>query len=532
MGRTNLMAALMCGSVLLIVVILSEMRDDHPAEERTPARESDSVAEATFESAPVAEPVFREEAGREVSGAEGMRSPEKVVPALIVEVRDAVSGAPIIGCTVSLRQRQPSVSSLDPAADWSQAYLMEVAAGQTGDDGIYSLSSVSNGRYEVLLVSDEVTVEPLEVSLSGQTVRSLLLATRLASVTGLCVDAGSRPVSGARVMLVRERESDLTETKYSAHTGSDGRFLLKGIPVETGSRYSVASEHDLYLDRPTRAVTLQQGVPLDCGTLVFHDQRTAVGGTLILATGEPAIGLEIVLQRRSGWRTDTGYCDQNGRFEMLGNGPGEYTLSVEPYCIEGSASYGLAIVEGSANLELGTLEAREGQMELRGSVVDETGMPIVGARVSVGGLAMRSGEGGAFALRVCGIGSYRITARWSPPGERFEISTHADIDAATIQSPVALRLVRRGVLFRLVDRSTGEEVSGSTAEIRALSARSSWSRSFPFPTGGLMRLQHLEPGDWQFEIRVKGYQVWSRTERIGTDIQEAQRRIDVLLEKE
>lgn len=450
---------------------------------------------------------------------------------LVVEVRDA-TGAPISGCFVMLKQRRLPDSRITQDSAWWSAFLEDVSHGLTGEDGECSLEGLAEGRYEIHLVGDRVHAEPLQVELSGRSERVCMEVTLLASVSGLCVDGNSRPLRGVDVTLRREWDTCVELGKYTARSNWDGRFLLKNIPIEAGSRDTIGLRSHYHHDSHSRDVDLQPGASLDVGTFTFLERKSSVNGNITHPDGVPARLLQLELQRVGEEKQHRTQCDQNGRFHFRGLHPGDYVLRAEPYCLEGSESHQLTIARELGYLDLGKLSIRRGSRELRGTVVDGSGALLAGARVSLGNAGMTTDAAGTFSLHCCELCRRTITVSWTPPGELSGSSVQTEFDREELERPVVLTLIRRGVLLQLIDRETGEEVREGAAHLAATTDHSGISRSFANLTGSRMRFQDLEPGEWRFKVSVEGYRAWSRNEQIGIEIRETEKLIEVLLQKE
>jgi len=519
-------------------VVWSLLRGDESAgqDEAEVAREA--LPEVAPDRMPEAEAAVREPAATEDDAPASLTAgaPAASGAQLVVEVLEATGGAAVADCEVRLWQRKVPVSDREPGAGSNEIgawNFRDPVSASTGADGVCRFEDLSAGRYLVNLHSVEVQAHPLDVELSALATRQVrLLARRLAGLTGLCVDASSKPVSGTRVYLRRDTENTSEEGRYSARSDSEGRFVLKGIPVDEGFRYSVKAEHAAYVDVPARDVTLEPGSLLDLGSFSFLERKSSVSGIIRHPSGEPAARLALELRPESDqgtWRTRT---DSNGRFEFMGLSPQAYLLTAEPLCLGGSRSYAFVIPEGQSDLDLGTLEAREGVWKLHGTVVDEIGTLLSGAEVRVGNSRVTTDLDGKFELPFCEPHAITVFADWKPPDELNEITVKADFDAAAVQGRVVLRIILRGVLFHLVDEETGEALQGGAAQWVARKSGMSRSVSIGNLTSALLRYQDIEPGDWEFEVRVEGYRPWTQKEHLGPEVEKRERRIEVLLEKE
>jgi len=169
--------------------------------------------------------------------------------------------------------------------------------GRQGDplepDGTTKLESVSPGVYRVWL--EERSVAPdlyvKEASYEGQDVLNewwtittpvhgtlnVVLGNKAGQIEGTLLDAQSKPVSGAGVVLIPDQSRHRDELYRTADTDESGHFTLRGIVPGT---YRIFSWEDLepyaYYDKEVLARFEQQGKPVRIGESSKQDVEVRI----------------------------------------------------------------------------------------------------------------------------------------------------------------------------------------------------------------------------------------------------------------
>jgi hypothetical protein len=212
--------------------------------------------------------------------------------------------------------------------------------------------------------------------------------------------------------------------------------------------------------------------------------------------------------------TRAAVADRTGHFEVGDLVPGRYHVEIARAGTEPFRSEELALAPGERR-ELGALSLRPG-IPFEGRVVDEGGIAIEGARVTIEGargdpssvFAVSDGGGHfAFALPA---GRYQLTA--SAPG-RGAAHRAVDIAGASAPAPLELRLVRAEASLEGLVRDTGGR---PLARARVLA----WPADAPAPgvpaataplattstdVGGHFTLRELPAGDVRLEVQHPDY---------------------------
>jgi RNA polymerase sigma-70 factor (ECF subfamily) len=316
---------------------------------------------------------------------------------------------------------------------WTDPPSVETTVPAEGGEAPFTLEGVPAGSYRVLArgrgtqeATRSVRVEPRVGSealrlflgpgapVSG-TVRSGLDGAPLAGVEISLAYLGPSGASASvedRVVTDASGgwSASLRAGTWVVTAKKDGFVPPEG---EEFMRFSVASS------AVRRDLTLVPS-PAIVGTVVFPDGEPAVGATVAVTGAEPVQGANgRFVSLSSDMQTET---DASGRFRLAGvathvrhtvtawASPAAPPTKVEDVLFE----------PGSSTAELHVVVARPASgTSVSGSVADETGVPVEGALVIVGGRTARTDPDGAFSLEGIPPGRYR--ARISAVGYAVEI---------------------------------------------------------------------------------------------------------------
>ncbi len=268
--------------------------------------------------------------------------------------------------------------------------------------GRYRLDAIPPGR-QTLVATGEAGTGGVEVEIpeGGEAVVDIRVESTW-TARGRVTDAAGAPVVGARVSTVppqiawRDRRSMMRFAAQrdlwvrGASTDDEGQFELPGMldspaPIEVVTSFGQAKgeasrerpEVELVLPDGTTSGTIEGRVTRSDGS-AFDGAATA----LLFAGGDPEVD--------RGWRVRRGRSVRNevvgGTFRFEGLAPGRWSVQLRA---PGYADVAPVEVEVSAGARESVEFLLPMQGSLRGSLHDERGRPVRGARVS----AMRSNGG-------------------------------------------------------------------------------------------------------------------------------------------
>ncbi len=241
-----------------------------------------------------------------------------------------------------------------------------------------------------------------------------------ATVTGLVLSSSTRaPVPGASVFSPIDRffsTSSSTPGGASTTTGDDGRFSLS-IPPGTGMLGVRGPDGKEVRSLPVRA---QAGETVDLGEILLEPPG-AVAGVVRLPDGRPAASIQVKLKERS-VRTDA-----EGRFAFPDIPAGHYILAAE---LRPELAAGVQVRGGeTAEVALGgepqivgrirgplgipPRDRAAGALALGGIGGTGSGVNLIRAFTSGGGLRVPTDEEGRFAFGGLAPGRYAVGATWA-----------------------------------------------------------------------------------------------------------------------
>ncbi len=230
-------------------------------------------------------------------------------------------------------------------ADGSQG-----GADMTNPDGVFRLLSLTNNTYAVA-VAGYWLPQPVQVTVpaSGSVTGLTVIVRQGGSITGVVRDqTGTTLLTNVPVQAV----SESTNGGFAATTGSDGSFLLSGLPPDI---YDLTVGGDPFVPQTLTGMILSDGQILT--TNLFLAPGASVQGT-VAANGAPATNAAVTLWTASGGVAAATITDTSGNFSLLGLAAGDYTLEVQA---EGCAPF-----TTSAHIEAGqTLPAGPGLLAAR-----------------------------------------------------------------------------------------------------------------------------------------------------------------------
>ncbi|MGA2659692.1 MAG: carboxypeptidase regulatory-like domain-containing protein, partial [Verrucomicrobiota bacterium] len=200
-------------------------------------------------------------------------------------------------------------------ADGSQG-----GADMTNPDGVFRLLSLTNNTYTVA-VAGYWLPQPVQVTVpaSGSVTGLTVIVRQGGSIAGVVRDqAGATLLTNVSVQAV----SQSTNGEFAATTGSDGSFLLSGLPPDI---YDLTVGGDPFVAQTVNGVVLSDGQILT--TNFYLAPGASVQGT-VAANGAPATNAAVTLWTASGGVAASAVTDTNGNFSLLGLAAGDYTLEV------------------------------------------------------------------------------------------------------------------------------------------------------------------------------------------------------------
>lgn len=358
----------------------------------------------------------------------------------------------------------------------------------TDDAGTFIIAGVV-GMHHLVAIDDEhlpVMTPAFDVD---RPIADLAIVMKPGGVyAGRVVDAGGAPVAGARVHVYTV--GPLGPRRREATSDASGAFVVKGLPRAPVTSYAAAVE----------GVSDGATVPLD-EQLVVRDAllvlvpldpaASEIAGLVVDDDGAPVAGVAVHVVSQERWLEAATTTDARGAFAIAGLPAGAYgiwTVDPEPTMARAGdtavrlvvrRARGLTEAVADEMIDADPIDVGQGR-SLAGTVVDENGRGVAGARVVVGRVGVFGGVGrfdepvgglagavtdasGAFAI----IGRVETSALATAPlvvgADHPEHGRSLPVELATGDAelpPVTLALRACGAIAGTVTRD-GQPIAGA-----------------------------------------------------------------------
>jgi len=254
---------------------------------------------------------------------------------------------------------------------------------ETAGDGSFRFEDVPPGNYRIEVASQnhpDFWIEAIHGVDQGRPLEEYeIVAPSGASLEGVVLDPAKSPVAGSDVFYYASSH-DMTFFERTV-TNAEGRFVFEHAPLDANILVMASAKGfaPAYTDRvrcPAPEISIRLFKP------------ASRKGTILLPGGKPARGAEIRYKMRTR-REDRTYwltyspvkADENGNF-VLGNlPPGRLTVTIHGTGDQADLVKTFPINTGAAAEPL-TIRLERGNA-IAGSVVDDEGTSIAGARLSI-----------------------------------------------------------------------------------------------------------------------------------------------------
>jgi protocatechuate 3,4-dioxygenase beta subunit len=365
------------------------------------------------------------------------------------------------------------------------------AEATTGADGTFLLEALPEGPLALWALGEHGAVMRAGIPAGAEDVKLVLGEGLLTQ--GLVVGDGA-PLAGATVTVL-----NALHTRYfDATTGADGRFRVGPLPM---GMYFVFVAKDGWFPE----LVLRNGEPEQEVTL--HRSRRLSGR--VRSGGAPVPGLEVRVASGADIPDDTARSittDADGRFSlMLPEGPHTLSASREGRYALAHATAGAATPE--VVLELGSA------LHVEGTVSDDAGRPVAGARVEASWLGESNanlhavtGADGHYHLGPVEPGEWSFTVKASGYVDPDE-SEERMLDAAT--GPVDFRLPRAAIVTGRVTDAEGRPLPDlAIALVRPTPPESPWDEPQEdtwTDAEGRFVLDAKAPGDYRIDVSAESF---------------------------
>jgi hypothetical protein len=338
--------------------------------------------------------------------------------------------------------------------------LRDLMSAEAGADGRFAIEAVPSGEHALGAEARGLAPHRVEFSLAGTQAQLDLGDVRMEAglaIRGVVRTSAGTPVADATVTARAMRTRVSTEAR--ARTDADGGFVLAGLEPVT---------YRLDAGSPGQGRTHREAEPGGEPMELVLDGGGSIRGRVVDDGGQPVVAFRVIARATSEQAPFAfeQFDAQDGRFLLKDVSPGAHVVSVE--APDRASATAQAKVEAGGTTDVGTVRLGAG-LTLRGTVVDGTGGPVVGAQVllvkrqvnmvSFGGEAdVMTDRTGAFEVRGVAPGPVEVSAahpQYASP-QPFALV----LDAAQPPPDVRLVMSAGGRIEGTVRRRDGTPLAG------------------------------------------------------------------------
>ncbi len=370
----------------------------------------------------------------------------------------------------------------------------------TNSAGTCEFSGLPSGMVQVALYG-RVTMPPIELDLSQSPDVIRVVAPATASIVGVLVDSGARPVPGAQVVCSYSNQPGGSRW-VQTYTVADGRFQLSDLPA--GRSLTITTRGSGCPELRFVVEPLAMDEQRDVGELTAGGERR-VRGVVQDQEQQPVADATVILSGGNGRPSYFNTTDRQGRFQFDGLVDGSSSLSVS--AVGYVAGYPQSITLAGVDVEdrVVTMTATR---PFEGRVVDDVGNPISGAGIILPSQHAQSWSSGEQVL-TDEAGRYQHPS--APVRDIQLVVLHADYPRtqeryANLDEIPDPLVVTRGATLE-VTFTTPEGTFDEQPRLQLMKGRLSQHGSTSEVVPDLAathRLRGLEAGEWQLQCTVRG----------------------------
>jgi len=440
------------------------------------------------------------------------------------------SGQPLRGIVLRAEDRAPVAGAVVTLLSMGENYrgLGEMTKVAAGKDGRFLVPHVPEGTYSLEACADGYARRVRRSAQQGQpfTIDLFIDRDEVPSEQTILLE----PAGGVRGRVIGARNAswiNFVAAELNLNTQADdfGSFEFRAVPIATEAVVKLnqpPTESDPFEVKAGEVVEVELdafGQGGFTGVVEDPDGNPVAGAKVGIGVSSWRGQLQHLLTNSGGWGTTT--TDVDGRFRLplprwIRSNRGQ-TLTVAAAHRE----YSVGSVGGLAILEKG--ETKELRIELgpsgrvTGRVEFEDGAPVSEVRVmaqpqkSKGQAAQdirqrrvaHTAPDGTFEIVGLAEGSYRLSV-WYPEAKPIESPL---VEAGREDVRVVLR--RTLAISGYLRHKDGRALSSQSAKVYALvpGPKAATQHHGSIQTGGLFRIAHLEPGQYEIEV-VPSQQQW------------------------
>ncbi len=386
---------------------------------------------------------------------------------------------------------------------------------KTDSTGLYEIKNVSAGPRNISIAAEGYgSVISHNQQFTGRAGERTQKDFRLDigyPIKGTVLDPNGAGIPGALVLAMNYGNN--TSSRGQVETDEDGVFMIEGL--RQGSYIIMVGAKGYRGERMNRVQSGEMNVRID-----MIEQASASGCVVDAGSGEPVVGYVASVRRVMPGGTsyekigiEERFSANDGCFTLRGVDPGQFVIYVEasgyapsvsePFDVSGSESVTGLVVHANAG---GTI---------RGRVVDASGNPVGGARVSshdplyfednLSGLfgellasasterSTRSGADGSFELTMLSPGEYTVRATHPDFTREFVKGVTVSMNQASDIKDVRLRA--GGMVRGKVYDTAGKVLGRGHVHLRGDDMNSSYDARTS--SDGSFVFEHVRPGSYK-----------------------------------
>jgi protocatechuate 3,4-dioxygenase beta subunit len=411
-------------------------------------------------------------------------------------------GAAVTGRLVDSEERPLSgrVAAQELAGQPMARGLIELLRTEVGADGRFRIERFPPGSYALGILAPRFAGRRVEAEVSGADpvvdLGDIALEQGLA-IRGRVRSSGGGPIADAEIAT---GGFDMMRggVMVDARSGADGSFVLAGV-LPGATQVNVRASGYASVNNKTMTAGEE---PVD----VILTPGGSITGLVVEEDGRPIDAYRIVgsAARSKPWegRIDKSVGSADGRFLLEDLSEDTYVLQVFVPDRAPATVPGVRVVAGRTG-DAGTIRVPRGGV-VRGTVVDTSGDPVIGATVKAYGATQEMMEW-RDTLQTVSEPSGSFEIKGVPEGRRQIVATHPDyavgdalVDVVAGKGPVETRLVmtQGGRIEGVARKRDGTPLAGLEVSVYS-SGRTRGGGARPNPitrSDGSFTAEHVAPG--------------------------------------
>ncbi|SNV53378.1 Serine-aspartate repeat-containing protein D precursor [Corynebacterium imitans] len=337
---------------------------------------------------------------------------------------------------------------------------------KTDAEGNYRFEGLKPGTYTVEVKGSTAYGSgggQLDIQPERDTEKDFKVSKNKATLSGWGSVVGSDEKPANVELKLWGKDADGKERVVStATTSEDGTFSFAG--VEAGTYAIEVVESDRFQGGRTDAnIDVKPGESKRFGLQMVYKTVTATG--LVTLDREQLKNVDVTVTQKATGKTISTRTDDQGRFTIMGLDHGAYTASIaaKPGSYKEKQSAEVNIEPGKTGDLSISLASEPGNVE--GTVTDNFGKPVAGAKVTAGNKSATTGKDGKYRIEGLSKGNVTVTVARSDQEKYSSASKSVEIQPEKTRT-VDLQVARdRGTIIGTVKDDDGTVLADGKARV-------------------------------------------------------------------